>query len=412
MNREITSRTSPDQRTSKRPRTYSRSRRKAWLKPAAWLTAVLAAALCLVPASSYTVRADSYTAKVYASSLNVRSEPAAGSAITGSLQSGAVVTVTDEQHGWLKIRKGSLTGWVAGYYLKRSSGSPSAVQSSPSPAASSSSAGGSSSRSRATVTADSLRIRSGPGTGYEVVGSLRTGNSVTVLSSRSGWTNIRTAEGVTGWVSSSYISSTAASNSSSSSSSASGGSATRSHSGGIQGKLIVVDAGHGGDDPGMIGTTYGTMEKDLNLQTALYLRDYLTAAGAKVRMTRTLDSQKPSLSRRAQLSQTIGADAFVSVHFNSSPKKVSGTLTFFYSESGDLPLARAIEHRLGDGIGLKSNGLSFGNYHILRENTIPAALVELGFLTSARDESIVRTSSYQKKAARAIADGLADYFAK
>ncbi|MNI76715.1 N-acetylmuramoyl-L-alanine amidase LytC precursor [compost metagenome] len=129
-------------------------------------------------------------------------------------------------------------------------------------------------------------------------------------------------------------------------------------------------------------------------------------------MTRTKDSQKPSLSSRAQLSQTIGADAFVSVHFNSSPKNVSGTLTFFYSESGDLPLARAIEHRLGDGIGLKSNGLSFGNYHILRENTIPAALVELGFLTSARDESIVRTSSYQKKAARAIADGLADYFSK
>lgn len=412
MNRDRSNLTSPDQRNSKRPRTYSRSRRKAWLKPAAWLTAALAALLCLVPASSYTVRADSYTAKVYASSLNVRSEPAASSAITGSLKSGAVVTVTDEQHGWLKIRQGSLTGWVAGYYLKRSSGSPASVQSNSSSAASSSSAGGSASRSRATVTADSLRIRGGPGTGYEVVGSLRGGNSVTVLSSRSGWMNIRTPEGVTGWVSSSYISYTAASSSSGSSPSASGGSASRSHSGGIRGKLIVVDAGHGGDDPGMIGTTYGTMEKDLNLQTALYLRDYLKAAGAKVRMTRTKDSQKPSLSSRAQLSQTIGADAFVSVHFNSSPKNVSGTLTFFYSESGDLPLARAIEHRLGDGIGLKSNGLSFGNYHILRENTIPAALVELGFLTSARDESIVRTSSYQKKAARAIADGLADYFSK
>jgi N-acetylmuramoyl-L-alanine amidase len=89
---------------------------------------------------------------------------------------------------------------------------------------------------------------------------------------------------------------------------------------------------------------------------------------------------------------------------------VSGTLTFFYSESDDLKLARAIETRLGQGIGLKSNGLSFGDYHILRENRIPATLVELGFLTNPTDESIVRKSSYQKKAAKAIAEGLADYF--
>ncbi|MNI53786.1 N-acetylmuramoyl-L-alanine amidase LytC precursor [compost metagenome] len=89
---------------------------------------------------------------------------------------------------------------------------------------------------------------------------------------------------------------------------------------------------------------------------------------------------------------------------------MSGTLTFFYSESDDLRLARAVENRLGQGIGLKSNGLSYGNYHILRENTLPATLVELGFLSNSYDEAIVRTSAYQKKAAKAIADGLADYF--
>lgn len=111
-----------------------------------------------------------------------------------------------------------------------------------------------------------------------------------------------------------------------------------------------------------------------------------------------------------QIGQSVGADAFVSIHYNSSPKNVSGTLTFYYSESDDLRLARSIENRLGQGIGLKSNGVSFGNYHILRENNLPAALVELGFLSNRNDEAVVRTSAYQKKAAKAIAEGLADYF--
>lgn len=370
--------------------------------------AVLAASILTSGAVLASERADaaaSYSAKVYASSLNVRSEPANNATITGSLKNGAVVTVTDEQHGWMKVKSGSVSGWVAGYYLKKvsgtssssggSSGSGKAVTAAVRVAAST---GGS-----ATVTADSLRIRGGPGTNYQVTGSLKARDAVTVLSRQGDWARIRTAGGETGWVSGQYI--TAGSGSS-------GAARTASvkRSGSIRGKLIVIDPGHGGSDPGMVGTTYTTMEKDLTLQTSLYVRDYLTAKGARVEMTRTRGDQKPTLSRRVQIGHSLAADAFVSVHYNSSPKKVSGTLTFFYSESDDLRLARSIESRLGQGIGLRSNGLSFGNYHILRENRLPAVLVELGFLSNPSDESVVRTSSYQKKAARAIADGLADYF--
>lgn len=344
----------------------------------------------------------SYTAKVYASSLTVRSEPATGASAVGSLKNGATVTVTDEQHGWMKVRSGSLTGWVAGYYLKKVNGDSASVVT-----ASSVSLVKSSGSTAATVTADSLRIRGGPGTGYAVVGSLKANDKVTILTRENGWARIRTSAGEVGWVSAQYLSSGG------SSSGVTTASATSSSSKGtskIGSKLIVIDAGHGGNDPGMLGTTYNTMEKDLTLQTALYVRDYLTAKGATVQMTRTTASQKPTLARRVQIGHSAGADAFVSIHYNSSPKNVSGTLTFFYSESDDLRLARAIENRLGQGIGLKSNGLSYGNYHILRENKLPAALVELGFLSNPYDESIVRTSSYQKKAAKAIAEGLADYF--
>ncbi|MCL6603749.1 MAG: N-acetylmuramoyl-L-alanine amidase [Paenibacillus sp.] len=341
-----------------------------------------------------------YSAKIYATNLNVRSEPAKNAAVTGSLKNGAIVTVTDENHGWMKVAAGKNSGWVAGYYLKRLNTSASSTGSSSSATTTPKIISASRKSSVATVTASSLRIRGGPGTSYSVVGSLKTGDSVTPLSRQSGWIRIRTHNGEIGWVAEQYIRSGGVSQSSVQ--------LVRS-SGGLRGKRIVIDPGHGGIDPGMLGTTYNTMEKDLNLQTALYVRDYLRAGGASVEMTRTSD-RKPTLSQRTRVSNMLRADAFVSIHYNSSPKKVSGTLTFYYSESDDLMLARAIETRLGQGIGLKSNGLSFGDYHILRNNNSPAALIELGFLSNPVDESIVRKSSYQKKAAKAIAAGLSDYF--
>lgn len=374
-------------------------------------TAVLAACLLTSYAlpSSAAHAAGTYSAKVYANSLNVRSEPAANAAITGSLANGAVVTVTEEQHGWLKVRAGSVSGWVAGYYLKRTSGAASAGTTSAS-SANTSVKTSSASSGTAVVTASSLRIRGGPGTSYEVVGSLQSGNAVTILLRQGAWSRIRTAGGTTGWVSTQYLAGGSVPNLSTASSNAQKTSVIIRKSGTIRGKLIIVDPGHGGSDPGMLGTTYDTMEKDLTLQTSLYLRDYLTAKGARVELTRTRGDQKPALSRRVQIGTQLGADAFVSIHYNSSPKNVSGTLTFFYSEQNDLRLARAIETRLGAGIGLRSNGLSFGDYHILRENPLPAALIELGFLSNPYDESIVRKAAYQRKAAQAIAEGLADYY--
>lgn len=352
------------------------------------------------PAEAKTA-AESYTAQVYASSLNVRKEPAKNADVVGSIKNGARVTVKDEQHGWLKIHNGNTSGWVAGYYLKKvNSTSQGSGTTNTSAVASSSTSNTPNRTTKATVTADSLRIRSGPGTHYKVLGSLKSQDAVTLLHRQNDWARIRTTSGEIGWVAAQYIRSGTTASSTN----------TVRHTGSLRGKLIVIDPGHGGSDPGMVGTTYNTMEKDLNLSTALYVRDALVAKGARVEMTRTRDDQKPTLARRVQMSGALRADAFVSIHYNSSPKKVSGTLTFFYSESDDLKLARAIETRLGQGIGLKSNGLSFGDYHILRENRIPATLVELGFLTNPTDESIVRKASYQKKAATAIAEGLADYF--
>jgi N-acetylmuramoyl-L-alanine amidase len=290
---------------------------------------------------------------------------------------------------------------VAGYYLQRTSGTAAS--------ASASSSGSKSDKvqiasaaKQAKILGDSVRLRQGPGTSYDVLGSVNKGDGITVLASESGWVRVRTENGTVGWLSVQYVGGIKTA--------ASAVKAAAARSGGLRGKVIVIDPGHGGDDPGMIGTKLKTEEKDLTLSTSMLLADRLQAMGAKVILTRTKDV-KPELSERVQISENEGADAFISVHFNSSKKNTSGTLTFYYSQKKDEPLARAIEARLADEGDLKSNGISFGNLYVLRENDTPAALVELGFLSNEKDEKLVRTASYQRDAADAIADGLADYFA-
>ncbi|MDQ0063753.1 N-acetylmuramoyl-L-alanine amidase [Paenibacillus harenae] len=337
----------------------------------------------------------SYTAKVYADSLNVRSESSLESSIVGSLKKGELVTVSNEEYGWLRIKSDRISGWAAGYYLKKVDGSDVTADQDVSGQKSSAT-------THATVLADSLRIRAGAGLNYKVLGGLTKGEAVTIMDSREGWAQIESRDGQSGWVSDRYIEKSAIETAAVSS----------GQSKGLKGKVIVIDPGHGGDDPGTIGTKYETIEKKLNLSTSFYLEDELRSRGARVLMTRTKDEELPKLSDRVKISESSGADAFVSIHYNSSENKTSGILTFYYSETKDRPLARAIENRLAGGIGLKNNGISFGDLYVLRENDTVSALVELGFLSNAKDESIVRGSDYQKLAARAIADGLEDYFSR
>lgn len=341
--------------------------------------------------------------KVAADSLNVREEPHGKARVVGMLKANTVVRVSDGQYGWLKIKAGETTGWAAGYYLQKANGRAAAGTASVQTAESSPAKRLTGTKSAAAVSlADSVRIRRGPGTGYKVLGSVNKGDRLTILETGDGWKRVLTADGTVGWMFGQYIGAA---------SEARLASAGKSSAfGGLRGKLIVIDPGHGGNDPGMIGTTQETLEKELTLSTSQLIAEELRALGADVILTRTEDSQKPPLSERVRVSESAGADAFVSVHFNSSEENNSGTLTFYYSESKDVELARAIEGRLAEGIGLKSNGISFGDFHVLRENDTPSALLELGFLTNASDEEIVRTRSFQRKAAAAVAAGLQDFF--
>lgn len=238
-----------------------------------------------------------------------------------------------------------------------------------------------------TVTADSLRIREDAGTKYNVIGGLKNGDVVTITGRKGDWLQIQLSSSQKGWVSAEFVKE--------------GGSVkttpavfTPSKGGkGLKNRVIVVDPGHGGSDPGVVGTKLGTEEKTINLSTALYLKEELRSRGAKVVMTRSKD-EKPSLEKRVEISHASGADAFISIHYNSSTKNSSGTLTFYHNEKKDMPLARAIDQQLGaSGNKLKNIGISFGDLHVLRENRVPSALVELGFLTNEYDEKMVITDA-------------------
>lgn len=387
-----------------------------------------AAVLAVAPGEAHAD--NTYTAKVYTDSLNVRSTAGPDTPVVGSLRSGDVVTVTDENLGWLKVENASTSGWVAGYYLKRENGSSASATVNTASTASRSAVTGSiaasssvSTGGKALVTANSVIIRSGPGKSHDLLGSANRNDAVTVLEQQSGWSRIQTSYGAYGWISTKYlqgggsatvkaaVQTQKAVNVSTAAAQSPKASTSDIQSGSLQGKLIVLDPGHGGNDPGTIGTTYGLVEQELNLQTAMYVRDYLVSRGARVEMTRTESGQRPSLASRAQLAPSLGADAFVSIHYNSALSASSnGTLVCFYSESKDLGLARAMEAPLKGGTGIRSNGLAFGNFKVIRENSVPAVLLEMGFLSNASDEATISSSDYQKNAAKAIADGLQLYF--
>lgn len=373
----------------------------------AWLVAALMLLLALgTLGATQAAASSSYYGEIVASSLNVREDAAKDAEVRGSVKKGDIVLVTKEFHGWLEIKHGSLEGWVAGYYVQKTDKRPGKADTSSSkPAtASTASSASKSSSSSSVVLVDALRIREGPSTDHKVTGMLYRGAPVSIRDSVQGWLQIVSGD-ERGWVSSQYIGEGTAVTSNlnvTQTSTSSGGT--------LRGKVIVIDPGHGGSDPGMVGTTYKTAEKTINLSTANYLKEQLQSLGAKVVMTRTKDDQKPELPRRVAISHEAGADAFISIHYNSSEKNNSGILTFFYSDRKDKPLAHAIERQLAGGIGLKSHGVAFGDYHVLRENRTPAVLLELGFLSNSRDEGIVKGSDYQQKAARAIAKGLQNYF--
>ncbi|ADL13313.1 N-acetylmuramoyl-L-alanine amidase family protein [Acetohalobium arabaticum] len=189
--------------------------------------------------------------------------------------------------------------------------------------------------------------------------------------------------------------------------------ATNSNNLNLVGKTIVIDAGHGGADPGAIGAG-GTMEKDVNLDVAKKLASLLKEAGAKIRMTRKEDKYV-TLWDRANEANELNCDIFVSIHANAhQKKKASGSETYVYPGSyGDnLVLAKKVQGSLHEKLGTPDRGVRFDKFYVLENTTMPSILVEIGFLTNSHEERLLASSSFKQKAAEGMYKGIVDFFSR
>ena len=167
---------------------------------------------------------------------------------------------------------------------------------------------------------------------------------------------------------------------------------------------VVIDAGHGGHDRGGI-PGQRIAEKVMTLDVAQRLRNVLEASGYRVVMTRDSDVFVP-LGTRVAIANSYRNAIFVCVHFNATKRMgASGIETYFYSRDS-LPLASAIHHFVVGGAPSASRGVRRRGYYVLRKTSIPAVLVECGFLTNPTEAAYAQTASYRQKLAEEIAAGV------
>ena len=178
---------------------------------------------------------------------------------------------------------------------------------------------------------------------------------------------------------------------------------------GIKNAIIVIDPGHGGDDPGAVVNFSDKHEADHTLTTALLVKKELEAMGAKVILTRTSDTSV-SLIERAEISNKNNADAFISIHFDSAEdSSLSGTTTYYFSEKSEN-LSQTVNKYLARNLPLKNQGSRFQNFMVLRDNARPSILLELGYLNNQGDNKVISSEEYQQNIAKSIANALKEYF--
>ncbi|WP_074597784.1 N-acetylmuramoyl-L-alanine amidase [Sediminibacillus halophilus] len=281
------------------------------------------------------------------SSLLIRDEPSSSGEVVGKLQNGDQVTVFDEAYGWVKTYYNNQVGWVASQHLFP-----------------------------VEQNQDSLHKRKQTAMYKKQNGSRLTEekgkqkqNSVTINNEQE---QSQTVEPLTGYT-------------------------------------FVLDAGHGGKDPGAIGID-GTYEKDLTLVTASKVAKNLKASGANVILTR-YDDTYISLEKRIKISNRSNTDAFISFHYNSFPiSTVGGISTYHYTDDEDLELAENIQSGIIDRVSLKDKGTKQADYRVLKKNSDLSVLIELGFVSNPAELGEIKTEAYQNNVAAGISEGIQHYF--
>lgn len=179
-------------------------------------------------------------------------------------------------------------------------------------------------------------------------------------------------------------------------------------------RLIVVDAGHGGKDPGAISPPRPSksrlIEKELTLDIAFRLKRLLEQVGYKVLMTRTDDIYVP-LPDRVAIANGAQAHAFVSVHLNSYPQPGGqwGTEVYYWTPQS-YPLAESVYRHLLALLGRKGNGIRQRQFYVIRHTSMPSVLVEACYLNHPEEEELLRSEDFRERIALAICRGIMEFF--
>nr|WP_314728320.1 N-acetylmuramoyl-L-alanine amidase CwlD [Bacillus sp. Marseille-Q3570] len=194
----------------------------------------------------------------------------------------------------------------------------------------------------------------------------------------------------------------------------------------LTGKIIVLDAGHGGVDGGAVGKG-NVQEKDIALNISLKLRDYLQQAGALVIMTRETDRDLASdgtkrirnrktedLLKRTEIVNTSEADMFVSIHLNAIPSSRWYGAQVFYNPAieENEKLAKLIQEQIRSNLeNTTRKAKPISTVYMVRKAEIPGSLVEVGFLSNPNERELLKSKLYQTKLAASIYQGILRYYA-
>lgn len=173
--------------------------------------------------------------------------------------------------------------------------------------------------------------------------------------------------------------------------------------------VVVIDAGHGGHDPGAI--VAGVQEKDVNLALALRIqRKAASLPSLRVILTRTTDTY-PTLAERLALAEAVGAQLYVSIHANYySDSRICGVETWVDTDAGaeSLRLARELQRAIVASTGAADRGVRRQTLY-LRHTSLPTALVEVGYLSCPTERAKLRDPTYQDKIAAGILAGILSF---
>jgi N-acetylmuramoyl-L-alanine amidase len=174
--------------------------------------------------------------------------------------------------------------------------------------------------------------------------------------------------------------------------------------------VVVIDPGHGGPDPGAIGIG-GIQEKEIVIDVSRQVASFLERQGIQVVLTRP-DDRDLDLEPRVQIARQVNATVFVSIHANAismSRPEINGVETYYYSSPASARLAQSIHNRLLQMTGSRDRGVRSSRFYVLRRTTMPAVLVETGFVTGQEDAPRLAMANYRTLLAEAISRGILEY---